>query len=610
MSISDRSSMTGMPGLVIAMTEDGVVQDLSADAARFLGPERLRKKANLMDFVHVDDRGDLGDRLAMVATDGRVRARFRMRRNDDVYRCLDGQVAHGLEGRNGRIVLNALDVTPYYRNEAQLRSMIEGSVQGLVLHRGGNPLFCNSAMVRMVGFDSIDQLLREPSILPFIHADDRDRVMTNVKARLAGQPAPSEYEFRLVTRSGDLLWVECRASVIDWDDKPAVLAACFDITDRKRAEAARQTTEALFARVFEASPDCLTLTRYDDGMFVNVNNGFLRMFGFTHDEVVGKTALDLGVWASVDDRNEVIAKLQADGVINNFETRGQTRNGELIDILVSAELLSFEDDRLILLAARDIADRKAYETELRASKEAADLANRSKSEFLANMSHELRTPLNAVLGFSDIIRNQMHGDINEPKYVEYARDIHESGTHLLEIINDILDLSKIEAGRLEVYESDVCMVEVVANCVRLIEARALDAGVIVKTAGSPELPLLLADQRLMKQILLNLLSNAVKFTPPGGVITVDTILNKDGELAISVTDTGIGMDQEGIERALQPFGQVDTSLSRTHQGSGLGLPLVVAFTERQGGTFALESTVGKGTCVTISFPAHKLIDRD
>ncbi|RMF08058.1 MAG: PAS domain-containing sensor histidine kinase [Alphaproteobacteria bacterium] len=510
------------------------------------------------------------------------------------------------EGVSGAIV-TLVDISRHVETERQLLALLDGSVQGLVVHRGRQPLFCNSALAEMVGFANREELLRQPSILPFLHEEDRDQIIANVQARLAGQEAPREYEFRLRSLTGQVIWVDCRASVVDWDGAPAVLAACFDITDKKKAEEARRHSEELFTRVFECSPDFMTLSRLSDSVFLNVNQSYLSTFGYTREEVIGKSAVDLGNWATPAERQRLVNAVLTNAVVQNLEARLRTKSGRIFSALMSAEILEIDGEEILLVVGRDISDRKAVEAALLESKEAADLANRSKSEFLANMSHELRTPLNAILGFSEIIKNQLHGPIPDPKYVEYAKDIHESGSHLLDIINDILDLSKIEAGRLEVHEQRISIRDVVAGCRRLIEPRASEAGVTLESHVAESLPALLADERLMKQILLNLLSNAVKFTPRGGRIEVSAGLTNNGSLQIAVSDTGIGMDADGIERALRPFGQVDTSLSRKHQGSGLGLPLVVAFTERQGGCFDLESAVGEGTRVTVTFPPEKLV---
>ena len=254
----------------------------------------------------------------------------------------------------------------------------------------------------------------------------------------------------------------------------------------------------------------------------------------------------------------------------------------------------------------DITELKKREEGLRAAKNEADAANRSKTDFLHNMSHELRTPLNAIIGFSEIMEKELLGPLGTPQYTEYAGDIHRSGDHLLSIINDILDLAKIEAGKYELVETEVDLAEVVDLCCRLVGDRADQAGHRMSVDIPEDLPALYADQRALKQILLNLLSNAVKFTPDGGEITVTAGVAGDGCAELSVTDTGIGIAEENIETVLSNFGQVDTSLSREYEGTGLGLPLVKWLAKLHGGTLRIESKVDAGTTVTVSFPAERV----
>jgi PAS domain S-box-containing protein len=254
----------------------------------------------------------------------------------------------------------------------------------------------------------------------------------------------------------------------------------------------------------------------------------------------------------------------------------------------------------------DVSRRKAVEADLRRAKEEAELASRSKSEFLANMSHELRTPLNAIIGFADILKGEIFGSLGDQRYRDYAADIRDSGTHLLKLINDVLDVSKVEFGKIELAEEPVDVISVVESCVRLMRDR-VEAGELHLTHSFPAgMPLVQCDEMRLKQILLNLLSNAVKFTPPGGRITIRAALDDRG-LGISVEDTGIGIAPADLDKALRPFGQIDSRLARKYQGTGLGLPLAKSMIELHGGRLELESAPGIGTKATVWMPAERIL---
>ncbi len=248
----------------------------------------------------------------------------------------------------------------------------------------------------------------------------------------------------------------------------------------------------------------------------------------------------------------------------------------------------------------EIAKHVAMEVELITAKEQAETASRTKSEFLANMSHELRTPLNAVIGFSELMSAEVFGPLGHPNYAGYARDIQTSGHHLLDVINDILDISKVEAGRMEMYLESSAVADIIQASVRLVRGRMEQAGLCLRVDIPDDLPPILVDRRRLKQVLVNLLSNAAKFTPTGGVVRI-AALRLDTAIGIEVTDTGIGMTEDEQRIALEPFRQVDSGLARRQEGTGLGLPLSRSFVQLQGGTFQLSSRQGVGTTVSLTF---------
>jgi two-component system, cell cycle sensor histidine kinase PleC len=238
----------------------------------------------------------------------------------------------------------------------------------------------------------------------------------------------------------------------------------------------------------------------------------------------------------------------------------------------------------------------------------AERANRTKSEFLANMSHELRSPLNAIIGFAEIMKDQLFGSLGSAQYREYAVDIWSSGRHLLDLINDILDLSKIEAGKLDLVESRFDLAAAISACVRLVAGRAQQAEISVRSTLGAEGIVLWADERKIKQVLINLLTNAIKFTKSGGRVKVH-VVEAGATLDLRITDTGIGIAKEDLPVALAAFGQVDSSLARKHEGTGLGLPLSKALVEMHGGTLHIDSEVGVGTTVTVKLPAGRVVSR-
>jgi PAS domain S-box-containing protein len=380
--------------------------------------------------------------------------------------------------------------------------------------------------------------------------------------------------------------------------------------EQRRHQDALRASHELLMRVIDAVPVMVSATDRD-GRFVFVNETYARRAGKPAAALVGLTPAqvrdDLQARAAMERDRRIAARNEAPGT---FEEVVASAEGERRVLLTTKALLQ---DRsvaatLVVTVSLDITDRKAAEMALIAAKEEAELASRSKTEFLANMSHELRTPLNAIIGFSQVMADELMGPLGSQRYTGYARDICTSAQHLLGIISDILDVSKLEAGKAELDEEDAEVAGIVGDVLQLVRERARALEVALDVDMPPELPPVRVDVLKLKQVLLNLVTNAIKFSHAGGRVALHARLAADG-LVIAVSDDGIGMDEEEVATAVSRFGQVASAWSRKHPGTGLGLPLAIGLVELHGGTLEIESRKGAGTIVTVRLPRDRLVRR-
>lgn len=346
------------------------------------------------------------------------------------------------------------------------------------------------------------------------------------------------------------------------------------------------------------------------GTYLAANRALAEIYGYPSREAMLEALTDIGRQLYVDPRrrDDFVRMMREDGHVSSFESQVYRFDGAIIWISESGrevrnaagEFLYFEG------TVEDITARKNVERELHAAKEQAEAASLAKSAFLANMSHELRTPLNAILGFSEIMKDQLLGPLGDERYCEYADDILQSGRHLLNVINDILDLTKIEAGHLDLDEQPIDLASLLAVCERYFIESANQGGLRLLIERPCDELTLLVDPTRLKQILLNLLSNAIKFTPQGEV-RLCTGRSISGGFHICITDTGIGMSEMHLAKAVLPFQQVDTSLARQYEGTGLGLTLTKSLVEMHDGWLELASELGKGTTVTVHLPQSRVL---
>lgn len=488
--------------------------------------------------------------------------------------------------------------------ERQMRMIVEAMPYGLAIARQstGELIFCNSAFASLVEIDT--DTLGDRNVADFMKdgLDAAGMTARAVDGRVAGFEAP------VTTASGRHIWCMVSAVAMTMGGEEVIMIGCYDVTDRHLAitalhESAYNLAEAeriahLGGWIWDIEPNTL---QWSDETY--------RLFGIEPQSVEMSYPAFLA-YVHPKDRDLVeatVADALREGGRYKVEHRIVLPDGAVKFVLEQAEIERDATGKPVRMRGTvfDTTAINMAAEELRSARNRAECANRAKSQFLANMSHELRTPLNAIIGFSELMAGNLLGPMTTEQYKSYAQDINDSGNHLLAIVNDILDLSRIEAGAAGLDEIEIDIAEVFTSCIKTVNGRADQTCIALNHEIEAGLPLLYGDKRLVTQILLNLLSNAIKFTPRGGRVSLRATHDNNGAILFSVEDTGIGIAHENLKRVTEPFMQAESHLSRSYEGVGLGLALTKQFVELHGGELLIESEEGHGTCVHIRFPPER-----
>src|SRR5216684_822748 len=489
-------------------------------------------------------------------------------------------------------------------------------------------VFWSHSMFAILGLEPRDSLLGFGEVDALVHPEDIH--LYELAAQLADAKATLvDHAFRMRHAAGNWVWLRARCELVRQSDGgPHLIGIAVDITEQKTLVERTVEADLRLRDAIETIPEAFVVWDAQNRL-VLCNSNFQELHNLPDEAIVAGASYEAVVEAGRKPvvRSKVTSEGQSPGA-RTFEAQlddgrwlhiseRRTKDGGYVSVGTDITALKTHEEKLMDSEKRlmaTVADlRKSQQKLERQAEELADLAekyaeektraeeaNQAKSKFLANMSHELRTPLNAIIGFSEIMETSMFGPLGSDKYGEYCRDIHQSGQYLLEVINDILDMSKIEAGRIRLDAEQIELEPFLNDAMRVVSGRANDKRLKL-TARLGRGIRLTADHRLLKQIALNLLSNAVKFTPEGGRVTIRARATS-GWVSISIADTGIGIPEEALARLGRPFEQVESQLTKSHQGSGLGLAIAKSLIELHGGTMRIRSTLGKGTMVLLRLP--------
>jgi PAS domain S-box-containing protein len=560
--------------------------DIGADR-----PGQILRRAGAEGGCDADGNYLMADGTARRA-DVRVTAQF------DAAGALLGFAVQAREKPFGDIDIGELirAQTELAASERKYRELVENA-NSIILrwNARGELTFMNGFGLKFFGYRSDEILGRHVvgTIVPWTESGGRD--LRSLMENICADPKSFEHnENENVRRNGERVWISWTNRIeLDSDCRLVeIMSIGSDITDRKRAEEARRETEANYRKLFEYAPEGILIADAES-RYLDANPAICRMLGYAREELITMGAQDI---IQPEEERQIETALTAIHGRSDYnrEWRFRRKDGTLFEAEVMATLMP--DGKLMGLV-RDISERKRAETE-RALRERAEAADHIKSAFLATMSHELRTPLNSIVGFTGILLQGLAGPLN-PEQNKQLDMVRSSARHLLALVNDVLDISKIEAGQLDVERAPFDIREAIDKAASLIGPQAAAKGLDLRLEIAPDPGMVIGDARRFGQILINLLGNAVKFTDRGGI----TLSASVGEaVRVRISDTGIGIRAEDIPLLFQPFRQMESGLARTHEGTGLGLAICRRLAELMGGGIAVESEWGKGTTFTVTLP--------
>ncbi|MBN8532994.1 MAG: PAS domain-containing protein [Rhizobiales bacterium] len=477
---------------------------------------------------------------------------------------------------------------------------------GLLVLRGDDPLYANQTLLDLTGY---------PDFAHF-KAEDGARAIFRKSTRPSASSGVIETVV-LASRDGEMMPVDCHLQMVEWESAPATLISLRRAVELEQGKALRSVALDLkrsradvaeLRAILDTATDGVVLLD-ETGSVLGLNGAAQALFGVNENEMVGESFTLLLHRDSHADALHYLEGMRMAGVrsiLNDGrEVSGREKKGGRIPLFMTIGRISEDEPKRFCAVLRDMTAWKRAEAGLNEARQAAEIANAKKSDFLAKISHEIRTPMNAIMGFADLMQEERLGPLGNEKYKEYLGDIRTSGQHVVSLVNDLLDLAKIEAGRMELNFAATDLNAIVASTVAIIQPQANQNRVLVRTQLAQKLPPVVADERSIRQIVLNMLSNATRFTEAGGQVIVSTSLLPSGEVTIRIRDTGIGMTASEIEQALEPFRQVGRDRSRG--GTGLGLPLTKALVEANRASFGISSKPSEGTLVEITFPPTRVL---